>query len=148
MLLFLQKLFIGLLSKQLGKGFLIRSQKLCHPSQLQHYHLLNSVCSDIVSAGTFSSVIYLVVGTHKIVNVLVDSIRMMTELTVTIAAEQQIEEYAFLAVLRFWRAAFGFGYERLYLFEITPCNNRLVNIPEYCPILGIVRKPCFVLKRL
>ena len=99
---------IGLLSKQFGKGFLIRSQKICHPSQLRHYHLLNGVCSDIVSATTFSSVICLVVGTYEIVNVLVDRVRMMTEFTVTIAAEQQIAEYAFLAV-------FGFGARRLVL---------------------------------
>ena len=81
-------------------------------------------------------------------DILIDCIRMMTELTVTIAAEQQIAEYAFLAVFRLWRAAFGFGYERLDLFEITPCNNRLVNILEYCPILRIVRNSCFVFKGL
>ena len=101
-----------------------------------------------MSVGAVSSVIHLVVRTHEIANVLVDSIRMMTELTVTIAAEQQIAEYAFLAVFRFWRTAFCFCYERLYLFKIAPCNNRLVNILEYRPILRIVRKSCFVLKRL
>ena len=148
MFLFPQKLFIGLLSKQLGKGFFIRSQKICHPSQFKHYHLLGSICSDIVSAGTVSSVIHLIVGTHEIVNVLVDCVRMVTELAVAVSAEQQITKYAFLAVFRFWRTAFGFGYERLYLFKIAPCNNRLVNILEYCPILGIVRKSCFVFKRL
>ena len=81
-------------------------------------------------------------------NILIDCVRMVTELTVAVPTEQQIAEYAFLAVFRLWCAAFGFGYERLYLFEITPCNNRLVNILEYCPILRIVRKSCFVLKRL
>ena len=81
-------------------------------------------------------------------NILIDSIRMMTELTVAITTEQQIAEYAFLAVFRLWCAAFGFGYERLYLFKIVPCNNRLVNILEDCPILRIIRKSCFVLERL
>ena len=61
-------------------------------------------------------------------NILIDCVRMVTELTVAVPTEQQIAEYAFLAVFRLWCAAFGFGYERLYLFEITPCNNRLVNI--------------------
>lgn len=58
-------------------------------------------------------VIYLVVCTYEVMDILVDRVSMMTELTVTITAEQQIAEYAFLAVFRLWRTAFGFGYERL-----------------------------------
>ena len=74
------------------------------------FNLLNSIRSDIVSAGTFASVIHLVVCTYEIVNILVDSIRMMTEFTVAITAEQQITKYAFLTVFSFRCSALCFGY--------------------------------------
>lgn len=40
-LLFLQKLLVGLSGQQFSKGIFVVTQIFCHPPQLQHHHLLN-----------------------------------------------------------------------------------------------------------
>ena len=73
-LLLLQQLLVGLSGQQLGKGIFIVAQIFCHPSQLQHHHLLNGVRPHIVPSGAASTVVHLVVGAHKIVNIRVDGV--------------------------------------------------------------------------
>lgn len=115
-------------------------------AQFQHYDLFDGIGSDIVPSGTASPVVHGVVGAHEIMNVLVDRVRVISQLFVAVSAVQQVAEHISFPILRFRIAAAIFTKQLLHLLKRFTVNDRFVNIFEHRPSFGIVFISALVLK--
>lgn len=77
--LLLLQILVGLLGEQFCKSSFIVTKKLDHSSKFQHHNLFNSVRPHIMPSGAAPTVVHLVIGTHEIVNFLIDRVSMIPQ---------------------------------------------------------------------
>ena len=86
-----------------------------------------------------AAIILGIVGTREKMNIFIDRIRVIPKLFVAIPTVEIIRKQMLLTIVVLRRAALGLRLDLLYPFKRRSVDDRLVDVLEDHPVIGIIR---------